>query len=71
MTENKNELNQSQEIALLVDIGKITAMTDLLLVIASRHDKESEAYNLIKKEYEQIDKFLSEYIDACKRGVKL
>ena len=64
-------MKDNKEMALLIDMGKITAMADLLLVIASRHDEKSDAYKSVKKEYDQIYEFLREYVEICKKEVKV
>ena len=64
-------MNDKKEKALLIDMGKISAMADLLLVIASRHDEDSDAYKVVVKQYEQIYEFLREYTDICKKEMKL
>jgi hypothetical protein len=64
-------MNDKKEMALLIDMGKITAMADLLLVIAARHDEDSDAYKSVVKQYDQIYEFLREYTDICKKEMKL
>lgn len=61
----------NEEIAMIIDMGKITAMADLLFVIASRHDVDSDAYKMVKKEYDRIYKFLEDYVKVCKKEMKI
>lgn len=64
-------MNDKKEMALLIDMGKITAMADLLLIIASRHDEDTDAYKMVKKEYDHVYEFLKDYVEICKKEVKI